>query len=184
MTSNRSSSPPVTQWASQRPQKISRTARRTSLVPIVSNKDETYLDNISDAGCSDTGFEFYKRSPAASPQLKIRGESSFSTAALSESEESGPPEIKSKDKGKQSDEVDGKAAQNIPRASFLGLQSRKGSKPASGEETGDGVRRQGRTGRGFSSTRSLNPMGVEKLKNVGTAKQLRSARTILDKSER
>ncbi|CAN7047654.1 unnamed protein product [Brassica rapa subsp. trilocularis] len=184
MTSNRSSSPPVTQWASQRPQKISRTARRTSLVPIVSNKDETYLDNISDAGCSDTGFEFYKRSPAASPQLKIRGESSFSTAALSESEESGPPEIKSKDKGKQSDEVDGKAAHNIPKVSIPALQSRKGNKRASGEEIGDGVRRQGRTGRGgFSSTRSLNPVGVEKLKNVGTTKQLRSARTILDKSE-
>ncbi|KAH0917032.1 hypothetical protein HID58_024692 [Brassica napus] len=184
MTSNRSSSPPVTQWASQRPQKISRTARRTSLVPIVSNKDETYLDNISDAGCSDTGFEFYKRSPAASPQLKTRGESSFSTAALSESEESGPPEIKSKDKGKQSDEVDGKAAHNIPKVSIPALQSRKGNKRASGEEIGDGVRRQGRTGRGgFSSTRSLNPVGVEKLKNVGTTKQLRSARTILDKSE-
>ncbi|KAG2323511.1 hypothetical protein Bca52824_016724 [Brassica carinata] len=184
MTSNRSSSPPVTQWASQRPQKISRTARRTNLVPIVSNKDEAYSDSLSDAGCSETGFEFYKRSPAASPQLKIKGESSFSAAALSESEESGPPEIKSKDKGKQSDEVDGKAAQNIPKVSIPALQSRKGNKPASGEEIGDGVRRQGRTGRGgFSSTRSLNPMGVEKLKNVGTTKQLRSARTILDKSE-
>ncbi|KAG2298386.1 hypothetical protein Bca52824_034858 [Brassica carinata] len=184
MTSNRSSSPPVTQWASQRPQKISRTARRTNLVPIVSNKDEAYSDCISDGGCSETGFGFHKFSPATSPQLRLKGENSFSTAALSESEESGPPEIKSKkDKGKQSDEVDGKAAQNIPKASIPALQSRKGSKPASGEETGDGVRRQGRTGRGFSSTRSLNPMGVEKLKNVGTAKQLRSARTILDKSE-
>ncbi|KAJ0239116.1 hypothetical protein HA466_0236220 [Hirschfeldia incana] len=183
MTSNRSSSPPVTQWASQRPQKISRTARRTNLVPIVSNKDEAYSDSISDGGCSENGFGFYKRSPAASPQLRLKGENSFSTAALSESEESGPPEIKSNDKGKQSDEVDWKAAQHIPKASIPALQSRKGSKLASGEETGDGVRRQGRTGRGFSSTRSLNPMGVEKLKNVGTAKQLRSARTILDKSE-
>ncbi|XP_010489486.1 PREDICTED: uncharacterized protein LOC104767146 isoform X3 [Camelina sativa] len=184
MTSNRSSSPPVTQWASQRPQKISRVARRTNLVPIVSSKDEVpYSDNISDAGCSETGFGLHKRSPAASPQLKLKGESSFSPAALSESEESGPPEIKSKDKGKQSDEVDGKAAQNIPRVSIPALQSRKSNKPAAGEENGDGVRRQGRTGRGFSSTRSLNPMGVDKLKNVGTAKHLRSARPIFDKSE-
>ncbi|CAE5989987.1 unnamed protein product [Arabidopsis arenosa] len=184
MTSNRSSSPPVTQWASQRPQKISRIARRTTLVPIVSSNDEVpYSDNISDAGCSETGFGFHKRSPAASPQLKLKGESSFSTAALSESEESGPPEIKSKDKGKQSDEVDGKAAQNIPRVSIPALQSRKSNKPAAGEEIGDGVRRQGRTGRGFSSTRSLNPNGVDKLKNVGTAKHLRSARPIFDKSE-
>ncbi|CAH2051240.1 unnamed protein product [Thlaspi arvense] len=175
MTSNRSSSPPVTQWASQRPQKISR-IRRTNLVPIVSDRDS---DNISD----ESGFGCHKRSTAASPQLKLKGESSFSAAALSESEESGPPEIKSKDKGKQSDEVDGKAAQNIPKVSIPSLQSRKSSKPASGEEIGDGVRRQGRTGRGFSSTRSLNPMGVEKLKNAGTAKQLRGARPVFDKSE-
>ncbi|XP_056843111.1 uncharacterized protein LOC108812731 isoform X2 [Raphanus sativus] len=184
MTSDPPSSPPVTQWASQRPQKISRTARRTSLVPIVSIKDEAYSDTISGAGCSETGFEFYKRSPAASPQLKLKGESSFSIATFSENEESGPPEIKSKDKAKQSDEVDWKDAQNIPKMSIPALQSRKGNKPASGEEIGDGVRRQGRTGRGgFSSTRSLNPMGVEKLKNVGKAKQLRSARTVLGKSE-
>ncbi|XP_023641648.1 uncharacterized protein LOC17893718 isoform X2 [Capsella rubella] len=183
MTSNRSSSPPVTQWASQRPQKISRIARRTNIVPIVSSKDEVpYSDNISDGGCSETGFGLHKRSPAASPQLKLKGESSFSTAALSESEESGPPEIKSKEKGKQLDEVDGNAAQNIPRVSIPALQSRKSNKPAAGE-TGDGVRRQGRTGRGVSSTRSLNPMGVDKLKNVGTAKHLRSARPVLDKSE-
>ncbi|KAF2546671.1 hypothetical protein F2Q70_00022647 [Brassica cretica] len=61
-------------------------------------------------------------------------------SALSESEEYGPPEIKCKDKRKQSDEVDGKAAHNIPKACFPALQSTK-------------------------------------------AKQLRSARTILGKSE-
>ncbi|KAL1218353.1 hypothetical protein V5N11_028062 [Cardamine amara subsp. amara] len=186
MTSNRSSSPPVTQWASQRPQKISRTARRTNLGPIVSSNGEVpYSDNISDAGCSETGFGFHKRSPAASPQLKLKGESSFSTAALSESEDSGTPEIKSKDKGKQFDEVDRKTAQNIPKMAIPALQSRKSNKPAAGEEIGDGVRRQGRTGRGFSSTRSLNPMGVEKLKNVGTAKHLHSARPpVYDKNGR
>ncbi|XP_024016154.1 uncharacterized protein LOC18025793 isoform X2 [Eutrema salsugineum] len=184
MAPNRSSSPPVTQWAKQRPQKISRIARRTNLVPIVSNNDEVpYSDNILDAGCVETGFGFHKRSPAASPQLKLNGESSFSAATLSESEESGPPEIKSKIKGKQSDEVSGKAAQILPKVSIPSLQSRKSNKPATGEEIRDGVRRRGRTGRGFSSTRSLNPAGVEKLKNAGTAKQLRSARPNFDKSE-
>ncbi|XP_010541085.1 PREDICTED: uncharacterized protein LOC104814635 isoform X2 [Tarenaya hassleriana] len=185
MSSNRSSSPPVTQWASQRPQKISRIARRTNLVPIVSSNDEVpSSDNISDIGCSETGFGFHKRSPAASPmQMKLKGENSFSPAALSESEESGPPEIKSRDKGKQSDEVDDKAAHNVPKMSIPILQSRKNNKVVAGEELGDGVRRQGRTGRGFASTRSLTPMGMEKLGNVGTAKQLRSARQSLDKSE-
>ncbi|KAG7545682.1 hypothetical protein ISN44_As12g011220 [Arabidopsis suecica] len=180
MTSNRSSSPPVTQWASQRPQKISRVARRTNLVPIVSSNDDIpSSDNMSDVGCSETSFGFYRRSPAASPQMKLKGENSLSTTALSGSEEFSPPEIKSKDKGKQSDEVNGKTSQNVPKISIAGLQSRK-NKLVSGEELGDGVRRQGRTGRGFTSTRSVNPMGVMK---HGTAKQLRSARNSSDKNE-
>uniref|UniRef100_A0A1J3FJG8 Uncharacterized protein n=1 Tax=Noccaea caerulescens TaxID=107243 RepID=A0A1J3FJG8_NOCCA len=180
MTSNRSSSPPVTQWAGQRPQKISRVARRTNLVPIISSNDDVpSSDNMSDVGCSETGFGFHRRSPAASPQMKLKGENSLSTTALSGSEESSPPEIKSKDKGKQSDEFDGKNSQNVPKLSIAGLQSRK-NKLVSGEELGDGVRRQGRTGRGFGSTRSVNPMGVMK---HGTAKQLRSARSSSDKNE-
>ncbi|XP_010436341.1 PREDICTED: uncharacterized protein LOC104720069, partial [Camelina sativa] len=180
MTSNRSSSPPVTQWASQRPQKISRVARRTNLVPIVSSNDDIpSSDNMSDVGGSETSFGFYRRSPAASPQMKLKGENSLSTTALSGSEEFSPPEIKSKDKGKQSDEVNGKTSQNVPKVSIPGLQSRK-NKLVSGEELGDGVRRQGRTGRGFASTRSVNPMGVMK---HGTAKQLRSARNSSDKNE-
>ncbi|XVF88811.1 hypothetical protein PTKIN_Ptkin19aG0081500 [Pterospermum kingtungense] len=153
-TSARSSSPPVAKWASQRPQKSSRTARRTNLVPIVSSNDETpSLDNVSDMA-----------------------------AALSESEESGAAEIKSKEKVKKSDEIDEKAGQNVQKVSTFVLPSRK-NKLIAGEDNGDGVRRQGRTGRGISSTRSLMPMPVEKFGNVGTAKQLRSARLGLDKAE-
>ncbi|CAN6912344.1 hypothetical protein Bca4012_087042 [Brassica carinata] len=167
MTSNRSSSPPVTQWAGQRPQKISRSARRTNLIPIVSSNDDfPSPDNVSDVG-------FHRRSPAASPQMKFKAENSLSTTALSGSEESSPHEIKSKDKGKQSDEVDGKAALNVPKLSITGLQSRK-------NKLGDGVRRQGRTGRGFGSTRAVNPMGVMR---HGTAKQLRSSRNGSDTNE-
>ncbi|WZZ76402.1 hypothetical protein YC2023_087772 [Brassica napus] len=180
MTSNRSSSPPVTQWAGQRPKKISRVARRTSLVPFVSSNDDIpSSDNMSDVGCSETSFGFPKRSPAASPRMRLKGENSLSTTALSGSEEFSPPEIKSKDKGKQSDEV--KAALNVRKLSITGLQSRKNKLVFSGEELGDGVRRQGRTGRGFGSTRSVNPMGVMR---HGTTKQLRSARNSSDKNER
>ncbi|CAN7015081.1 unnamed protein product [Brassica rapa subsp. trilocularis] len=180
MTSNRSSSPPVTQWASQRPQKISRVARRTSLVPFVSSNDDIpSSDNMSDVGCSETSFGFPRRSPSASPRMRLKGVNSLSTTALSGSEEFSPPEIKSKDKGKQSDEVDVKATLNVRKLSVTGLQSRK-NKLVSGEELGDGVRRQGRTGRGFGSTRSVNPMGVMR---HGTTKQLRSARNSSDKNE-
>ena len=182
MTSNRSSSPPVTQWAGQRPKKISRVARRTSLVPFVSSNDDIpSSDNMSDVGCSETSFGFPRRSPAASPRMRLKGENSLSTTALSGSEEFSPPEIKSKDKGKQSDEVDGKAALNVRKLSITGLQSRKNKLVFSGEELRDGVRRQGRTGRGFGSTRSVNPMGVMR---HGTTKQLRSARNSSDKNER
>ena len=181
MTSNRSSSPPVTQWASQRPQKISRVARRTSLVPFVSSNDDIpSSDNMSDVGCSETSFGFPRRSPSASPRMRLKGVNSLSTTALSGSEEFSPPEIKSKDKGKQSDEVDVKATLKVRKLSVTGLQSRK-NKLVSGEELGDGVRRQGRTGRGFGSTRSVNPMGVMR---HGTTKQLRSARNSSDKNER
>ncbi|KAK8543729.1 hypothetical protein V6N13_025898 [Hibiscus sabdariffa] len=149
----RSSSPPVVHWASQRPQKSSRTARRTNIVPIISSNDETpSLDTTSDM------------------------------AALSESEESGAAEIKSKEKVKRSDEIDEKAGQNVQKVSTLVLPSRK-NKLMTGDDIGDGVRRQGRTGRGITSTRSLVPMTVEKFGNVRTAKQLRSARLGLDKTE-
>ncbi|XP_050216331.1 uncharacterized protein LOC126667407 [Mercurialis annua] len=180
--SARSSSPPVAHWAGQRPQKISRAARRTNLIPIVSNNDESPApDTVSDVSGSDLGLGYAKRLTANSPQhIKLKSEP-VSSAALSESEESGTPEIKSKDKGKRSDDIDEKAGQNVLKVSTLSLTSRK-NKLVSGEDIGDGVRRQGRTGRGFT-TRSLMPMSVEKVANVRTAKQLRSVRLGFEKNE-
>ncbi|KAG8636099.1 hypothetical protein MANES_16G099400v8 [Manihot esculenta] len=180
--SARSSSPPVAHWAGQRPQKSSRTARRTNLIPIVSNNDESpALDTVSDVSGNELGLGFTKRLIGNSPQqVKLKNEP-VSSAALSESEESGAPEIKSKDKGKRSDEIDEKAGHNVQKVSILGFSSRK-NKPVNGEDLGDGVRRQGRTGRGFT-TRTRLPISVEKVGNVGTAKQLRSARLNFDKNE-
>ncbi|KAM5547317.1 hypothetical protein ABKV19_001690 [Rosa sericea] len=185
MTSARSSSPPVAQWAGQRPQKMSRTARRSNFNPIVSSNEENpAIDSASDVAGSDIGQGFARRLPGSSPQqVKLKSEP-LSSAALSESEESGVAEVKSRDKGKKSDEIDEKPGQNIQiqKVPSLVLPSRK-HKSAAGEDLGDGVRRQGRTGRGFASTRSPVPMSVEKMGNVGTAKQLRSSRLGVDKSE-
>ncbi|KAG6769946.1 hypothetical protein POTOM_025613 [Populus tomentosa] len=181
--SARSSSPPVAHWASQRPQKIYRTARRTNLVPIVNNDESPTLDSVSDVSGNEIGVGFARRLSGNSPQqVKLKGDT-LSSAVLSESEESGATEVKSKDKSRKSDEIDEKAGQNVQKISPLGLPSRK-NKLVSGEDIGDGVRRQGRTGRGFTSTRSLVPTAVDKLGNVGTAKQLRSARLGFDKNER
>ncbi|CAJ2649915.1 unnamed protein product [Trifolium pratense] len=177
--SARSSSPPVVPW--QRPQKSSRTARRTSFVPVVSSNDEApALDAVSDVAGNDIGIGFVRRSAGSSPQqIKLKGEPSPS-AGLSESEESGLAEVKPKEKGRKPEEIDLKPGQNVPKVS--NFVTRK-SKLVSGEELGDGVRRQGRTGRSFNATRSLTPMTSEKLGNIGTAKQLRSARLGCDKNE-
>lgn len=180
---SRKRSPPVAHWAGQRPQKISRTARRTNLIPIIPNNDEApSLDSVSDVAGSEIGSGFGRRVHGNSPQqIKLKGET-LSSAGLSESEESGPAEIKSKERVKKSDEIDEKVGPNVQKMSTVVLPSRK-SKLLAGEDIGDGVRRQGRTGRGFSSTRAIMPMTVERFGNVGTAKQLRSSRLGFDKAE-
>ncbi|GFP79433.1 hypothetical protein PHJA_000086800 [Phtheirospermum japonicum] len=170
------SSSPVANWA-QRPQKISRTARRTNLLPIVPGNDENPVVEAT----SDMMAE--RRFPANSPQqVKIKSDN-FSPAALSESEESGAAEIKSRDKNKKCDEIDEKSGQNVQKMSTLLLPPRK-NKTVNGDDHGDGIRRQGRTGRGFISSRSLLPLSVEKIGNVGTTKQIRSSRLGLEKNER
>lgn len=175
------SSPPVAQWASHRPQKMSRTARRTNLVPIIPSNDETTtLDTISDVAGSENGLGFPRRVSGNSPQqVKLKGDV-LPTATL-ESEESGAAETKSS-KSKKSDELDDKSGKKIQKLSPLLLPPRK-NKVASREDLGDGVRRQGRTGRGFTSTRSLAPLTTEKYGNMGTAKQPRSAKLGFDKTE-
>lgn len=182
-SSNQSSSPPVAQWASQRPQKISRPARRTNFVPITSNDETPSLDTISDAAGNENGSLFPSRLSSNSPQqVRIKGDQ-YPSTVLSESEESGAAEVKSKDKGKNLDEVDNKSGKNIQKVTTLVVPPRK-NKVATRDDIGDGIRRQGRTGRGFNSTRSLVPVTMEKHGNMGSAKQLRSAKFGFDKTER
>ncbi|CAA3008371.1 Hypothetical predicted protein [Olea europaea subsp. europaea] len=175
--SMRSSSPPVPNWV-PRPQKMSRTARRTNLVPIIPSSDETLtIDTMPDVMGNERCMPGH-----SSRQLKLKNDS-FSSAAFSESEESGAAEAKPRDKNKKFDEMDEKCGQNVQKMSTLLLPHRK-NKAASGEDHGDGVRRQGRSGRGFTSTRSLMNLTVEKHGNVGTTKQIRSSRFGFEKNER
>ncbi|XP_042051001.1 uncharacterized protein LOC121796265 isoform X1 [Salvia splendens] len=170
-------SSPVASWA-QRPQKISRTARRTTLLPAVSGNDE---DPIMEAASSDMVVN-ERRFPAHTPkQAKIKGDN-ISPAALSESEGSGAAEIKSRNKNNKSDALDEKGVKNVQKISALLLPPRKNKAVNTGDR-GDSVRRQGRTGRGFTSSRSLLPLSVEKHGNVGNTKQIRSSRLGLDKTE-
>jgi hypothetical protein len=115
-------------------------------------------------------------------QIRLKGDPS-SSAALSESEESGVAEMKPKEKGRKPDEMDQKAVQNVQKVSNM-VPPIKKNKLVSREEHGDSVRRQGRTGRNFPATRSLVPLTSEKPGNIGTVKQLRSSRLGFEKSER
>ncbi|GJT99091.1 zinc finger, CCHC-type containing protein [Tanacetum coccineum] len=73
-----SSFPPITQWADRRPQKISRTARRTNNVPVVpSNDDIPSLDSGT-----KNGSGFTKRVPvnypsSTSSEIKELGDTKF-----------------------------------------------------------------------------------------------------------
>lgn len=91
-SSTRSPSPPVAQWADRRPQKISRTARRTNLTPLLPTNGE--LPPLNNGDISENGRGFAKRFPANSPkQFKSKGD--HSNVTLSESEDSGAAEIRS-----------------------------------------------------------------------------------------
>lgn len=182
-TSARSSSPPVTQWVGQRSQKITRGARRTSFVPLGSSHDEASApDTIGNVGGADNVLGFPRRMSSNSPQVKLKGDHMLA-AGQSESEESGNVDNKSKEKSKKSGEVDEKVGPTGQKVATLVLSSRK-NKVATDEDVGDGVRRQGRTGRGFGPTRlSMSPT-MEKVDNAATVKQLRSVRLGADKIER
>lgn len=187
-----SSSPPMAQWVGQRPQKISRT-RRANVVSPVSNHDEEQMSSerghISDFAAQVTsaginGPSLAKDLVNGTTQVKMKRENVSSPSRLSESEESGAGENregKPKQKGTGGGAVEERSLnQNVVPPILLTKKSRVLNK----EDAGDGVRRQGRTGRGASSSRTnISPMR-EKLENPASGKPLRSTRPISDKSGR
>ncbi|KAL0340657.1 UNVERIFIED_CONTAM: hypothetical protein Sradi_4582500 [Sesamum radiatum] len=183
-----SSSPPITQWVGQRPQKISRT-RRTNLIPV-SNHDDVQMQS---EGCSPSDFSSrssaggtnaslpMKSSASGNQNTKLKPENVPSPARFSESEESGAGEIRIKEKGLDRGDVeekDGNAAQNVGTSTV----PMKKNKIMVKEEIGEGVRRQGRSGRvsPFSRT-SISPTR-EKMDNLMPTKPLRNARPGSDKN--
>lgn len=183
-TPRHSSSPPVAQWSKQRPQKMSRSARRSNFAHIVSSDyDASPSDTLSDVVNNENCIGFMRRpSGNSSQQVKLKGDY-FLSSALSESEESMAAEVKSRAHGKTSDGLDDKSGQTVQKLTPVILPTRK-NKVGSREGFRDGIRRQGRTGRGLTSPRSFMPTTVEKHRNTGNAKQLRSAKLGFDKTER
>ncbi|XP_039132939.1 uncharacterized protein LOC120269999 isoform X2 [Dioscorea cayenensis subsp. rotundata] len=186
-----SASSPVAQWVGQRPQKMSRT-RRTNVVSPVSNLDETQTSTDSFSG-ADVGARLtptessgllLARGVASSGQLiKVKFENIASPAGFSESEESGAMDNKSKDKEIENGDTEDGGMSSGHRVSTLILPTKK-NKLSLKEESGDGIRRQGRSGRSSMQSKAGLPLMKEKLEIGETNKPLRSGRPGSDRSER
>ncbi|XP_060184209.1 uncharacterized protein LOC132613929 isoform X1 [Lycium barbarum] len=183
-----SSSPPITQWIGQRPQKFSRT-RRANLISPVSNQDEVEVPSEacspSDFGARLTpgvtsGSILTKAVSNVTQNLKVKAESVLSPARLSESEESGAGESRLKEKGGGTCEGEEKTV-NTVQSNGMSTSHMKKNKFLVKEETGDGVRRQGRSGRGSVFSRSSISPTREKFENQVTAKPLRNSRAASEK---
>ncbi|KAM7267097.1 hypothetical protein ACFE04_009263 [Oxalis oulophora] len=172
------SPPPITQWGGQRPQKISRT-RRTNIVSPVSSHDEMQISPEVGPSVGTNGLLVTRAVATISHQIKAKHELTPSPARLSESEESGAGENrenKFKKKVPTNNEPD---YQNGGSPLLLAKKNKMLDK----EENGDGVRRQGRTGRrgsSFSRT-STSPMR-EKLDASTSTKLVKSIRSGSDKN--
>ncbi|GAB4855166.1 hypothetical protein Ancab_023792 [Ancistrocladus abbreviatus] len=182
-----SSSPPMAQWVGQRPQKISRT-RRTNIVSPTSNQDEM---QVSSEGCSaDFGAKISGSMNGSLPvrnmtnvaqNLKVKIENVPSPARLSESEETVGSENRLKERAVGGTEVEGRVGNGYQYVGISGLPTKK-NKLIAKEESGDGVHRQGRSGRGSSLSRGSTPSLGDKLDNSNAIKPLRSTRPGSDKS--
>ncbi|XP_021278609.1 uncharacterized protein LOC110412404 [Herrania umbratica] len=179
-----SSSHAMAQWGGQRPHKNSRT-RRANLVSPVSNAEaqiSTQGFATSDFGARasvGTGGSLLGSSiDNATLKIKREPENVSSPFGLSESEESGAADSKSKEKGIDCSEVTLPASQNA--GAFL-LPTRK--KQMSTNEIGDGVRRQGRSGGSapLLTKPIVHPMR-EKLENLTTTKPIQTSRSASDKN--
>ncbi|MCL7035545.1 hypothetical protein MKW94_029911 [Papaver nudicaule] len=184
-----SSSPPMAQWVGQRPQKISRT-RRANLVSPVPNHDEAQTSSegfpVEDTSGRLTpselnGSQFSRGAFTSTQQQKVNLEVAPSPARLSKSEESEAGE-KLKEKGNDNDEIDNKAVNALQKVGPLITPTKK-NKMLINEEIGDGVRRQGRSGRGSSIARACAPPLREKLESRALLKPLQNSRPGSDKNE-
>ncbi|MCO5572726.1 hypothetical protein L7F22_026485 [Adiantum nelumboides] len=198
----RSSSPPVTQWVGQRPQKMSRVARR--MIPpmgppgAAGARDEN-IPNMEVAPVREPTPSGVRSTPSTSPvaglvkrvastaalsQIKSKPDRIASPAGISESDDSEGPDMKFKDKWKKHADSEGRFAPVNQKMAPLTSQGKK-SRVVPKEEGGENPRRLGRSGRAIIAVRdSSNVILIEKGDPSANAKQLRSARPGADKMEK
>lgn len=166
---------PMTQWVGQRPHKNSR-SRRVNVISPVSRGVEA---QVSSEGCPTPDFSVRASSVVNSgSQLASSVDNSIqkykrpsddisSPLGLSESEESGAGENKTKEKGLNNSDL----ALTAEKAEALKLKMRKKT-PI--DESGDSVQKQGRIGRNLSLVRPGLPSGREKTENLPIMKPVHS----------
>ncbi|KAK3135834.1 hypothetical protein QOZ80_5BG0423990 [Eleusine coracana subsp. coracana] len=175
--STHSLSPP-TQWGGQRPQKISRSARKSNLVPIITSTDGALVPGSLDSPVNEDSTGLPRRASVNGLQQTKR-DHGLSTG--SEGDESGIAEKKLRDKTKRAGELDDGNGSGFQKIAMLGHPSKR-NKLSADEDIGDAARRQGRAGRGFTPTRPGTPVSIDKLENAPTTKQ-RSVRTVSERND-
>ncbi|CAA6668505.1 unnamed protein product [Spirodela intermedia] len=181
-----STSSPVTQWGNQRLSKNTRT-RRTNLVSPVQNHDEPMI--LAEGVSSDVGGRAVaeatgitlSRSLSNTQQIKIKLDSVLSPSTVSESEESIAVENKYKDKGGHTSEMEDGVVSALQKVTTSMLPAKKNRPPR--EETGEGVRRPGRSGRGSSQFKGGAHLSKEKMESVDASRPLRIGRPSSDISK-
>ncbi|XP_009387588.2 uncharacterized protein LOC135609293 isoform X5 [Musa acuminata AAA Group] len=172
--SEQSSSPPVAQWVGQRPQKLSRGARRSNLSPLTSNHlDTPSSDTVDDSISIEGSSGFTRRLSSNTVQVKSKGEK-IPSELLSESEETAVAVNKRKEKIKKS-EVEENVSQTLQKVVTLASTSKK-RKLAAHRDLGFGVHRQGRVVRGLMPKGSGIRALMEKADNAASLSQARTLR--------
>ncbi|XP_039012868.1 uncharacterized protein LOC120142194 isoform X2 [Hibiscus syriacus] len=173
----------ISQWGGQRPHKISRTRRANLVSPVanaeaqISSQGFATPDFGARASIGTGGSLLRSNVDNAPPNIKRELENVSSPFGLSESEESGAGNNKSKEKGIDTCEVTIPASQKA-EAFFLPTRKNKIT-----NEIGDGVRKQGRNGSSASplTKPSVHPIR-EKSDNLKTTKIIQSVRSASDKN--
>ncbi|KAL8538876.1 hypothetical protein ACS0TY_000759 [Phlomoides rotata] len=183
-----STSPPITQWGGQRPQKMSRT-RRTNIIPVLNNDDvqmqsegcppSDFGPRISNSGVNASLFS--KSAANGNQSYKLKSENVPSPARLSEGEETGAGENRMNDKGVGSRDLEERTANAVLSVGPSAFPMKK-NKILPKEDICDGVRRQGRSGRVSPFSRASVSPTEEKLDNVVPTKPLRNPRSGPDKT--
>ncbi|KAL6202522.1 hypothetical protein ACLB2K_026230 [Fragaria x ananassa] len=178
----------MAQWVGQRTHKTSR-ARRTNLVSPVSNNGEAQICNqgvaTSDfhartSSVGTNGAQLASSLDNHIPKCKKELQNASSLYGLTGSEDLGAGESKWKDKGTNSCDI--AIATDQKGGAYLSPMKRN---KLPNNESGDGVRRQGRTGRGPTTllTRpGIPPMRV-KSENIPTKKHLEDMKCVTDNNK-